>query len=295
VPGRPGSTPAARDGLVADRYGRGPAVVLLHGQPGSADDWDQVVPLIQDDFTVVVPDRPGYGRSGGAAGGFAENAEAVAATLDRLDLPRAMIAGHSWGGGVALAFAQAYPERVAGLILICSVGPGERFAWDDRLLAAPVLGEAVAALTIGVTGRLLGTRRVQDVAARRLGGKARQAVDTLASVTSARTGAAAWRSFVVEQRALLSEADGLGAALDRINAPAIVLHGSADHLVPVALAERLAAAIPGADLKVIAGANHLLPRRHPQAVAGAVRAVNGRGLAARRMALDGEEAADRER
>ena len=68
-----------------------------------------------------------------------------------------MIAGHSWAGGVALAFAQAYPGRAAGLVLISSVGPGERFAWDDRLLAAPVLGETVAALTIGVTGRLLGS------------------------------------------------------------------------------------------------------------------------------------------
>jgi pimeloyl-ACP methyl ester carboxylesterase len=293
----PAAAPAVQSGLVADRHGQGPAVVLLHGQPGSADDWDHVVPLIDGDFTVIVPDRLGYGRTGGVAGGFVANARALATLLDRLEISSAVIAGHSWAGGVALAFAQAYPARVTGLVLISSVGPGERFAWDDRLLAAPLLGETVAALTIGVTGRLLGRRRVQDLAARRLGARPRQAVDILTSVTGARSGAAAWRSFVVEQRALLRETDGLGAHLHRINVPATVVHGRADHLIPVALAENLAAAIPGADLTVIAGANHLLPQRYPDAVAGAVRAVAARRRTASldEPRLDGEKAAHGER
>lgn len=299
---RPTSPPAERWNLVADRHGDGPAVVLLHGQPGSAGDWDLVIPLIERDFTVVVPDRLGYGRTGGEAGGFVANADALADLLDRLDIGAAVIAGHSWAGGVALAFARAYPARVAGLVLVASVGPGERFAWDDRLLAAPVLGETVAALTIGITARLLARQRVQDLAARRLGGRPRQAVDILTSVTSARTGAAAWRSFVVEQRALLREAEQLGAALAQITVPATVLHGSADHLVPVEMAENLAAAIRGAKLEVIAGANHLLPRRYPAEVADAVRAVAARGGVARRdepdlsdvLDLDGEEAANGE-
>jgi pimeloyl-ACP methyl ester carboxylesterase len=290
------SLPATTQHLVADRHGRGPAVVLLHGQPGSAADWDQVVPLIDRDFTVIVPDRLGYGRTGGSAGGFATNADAVVALLDRLDVPRAVIAGHSWAGGVALAMAQAHPQRVTGLVLISSVGPGERFAWDDRVLAAPLLGETVAALTIGVTGRLLGARRVQDLTAQRLGGRARQTVEVLTSVTGARTGAAAWRSFVVEQRALLRETDGLGAALRRINVPVTVLHGGADHLVPVALAEKLAAAIPGADLEIVAGANHLLPHRYPAAVAKAVAGVAARrGATGRARGLDSQEATNGER
>ena len=63
-------------------------MVLLHGQPGSADDWDHVIPLIEGDFTVVVPDRLGYGRTGGEAGGYAANADALAGLLDRLDSGR---------------------------------------------------------------------------------------------------------------------------------------------------------------------------------------------------------------
>jgi pimeloyl-ACP methyl ester carboxylesterase len=274
---------------VADRYGDGPAVVLLHGQPGSAGDWNHVVPHLSRDFTLVVPDRLGYGRTGGGAGGFSANAEAVAALLDRLEIRRALLAGHSWGGGAALAFAEAYPERVTGLALISSVGPGERFGLDDRLLAAPVLGEALAALTIGVAGRLLASSWVQGLARRRLSGRAREAVGVLTSLTGAHTGAAVWRSFVVEQRALLYETDGLGATIQRVAVPTTIVHGSADHVVPVGLAEQLAAAIPGAHLVVVAGANHLVPHRYPSVVAGAVRQVASRAEVSGR--LNGEETA----
>ena len=85
----------------------------------------------------------------------------------------------------------------------------------------------------------------------------------------------------------------LAADLHRINVPATIVNGRADHLVPVGLAENLAAAIPGAPLELIAGANHLLPQRYPDAVADAVRAVAARGGATARdeSRLDDEEAA----
>ncbi|MST32634.1 alpha/beta fold hydrolase, partial [Acidimicrobiaceae bacterium USS-CC1] len=63
--------------------GEGPVVVLLHGQPGTSADWSAVVPLLADRFRVLAPDRPGYGRTAGPAAGFAGNAEAVLAHLDR--------------------------------------------------------------------------------------------------------------------------------------------------------------------------------------------------------------------
>ncbi|HET6875527.1 MAG TPA: alpha/beta hydrolase, partial [Acidimicrobiales bacterium] len=123
----------------------GAAVLLLHGQPGTAGDWQRVAGLLEDRYTVVVPDRPGYGATGGRATGFAGNARATADLLDRLGIERTVMVGHSWAGGVALAAARDYPDRVAGLVLVSSVGPGEHLGWDDRLLAAPVIGETLAA------------------------------------------------------------------------------------------------------------------------------------------------------
>jgi pimeloyl-ACP methyl ester carboxylesterase len=264
---------AGRRRMVADRYGSGPPVVLLHGQPGSALDWHAVVPLLWDDFTVIVPDRLGYGRTGGPPSGFDDNAGALAALLDSLNVGPVVVGGHSWGGGVALAFAESYASLTAGLVLAAPVGPGERFGWSDRALAAPVLGEALAALTLGAAGRLLANRTVQAVADRHLGARAGEAVRVLTGLTGARPGAAAWRSFVVEQRVLLNQVEELGPRLPRIGVPTMVVTGSADRLVSPHVAERLGATIPGAERVVLPGAHHLLPHDHPEEVAAAVVAV----------------------
>jgi pimeloyl-ACP methyl ester carboxylesterase len=252
-----------------------PAVVLLHGQPGSARDWGAVVPLLDDAFIVLTPDRPGYGRTGGPAAGFAGNATAVVDLLDRQGVDRAVVVGHSWAGGVAIALAGLHPERVQGLVLVASVAPGETFGWDDRLLAAPVVGEGVAAITIGATGLLLGRDRVQTLLQEHLPGRAMEAVNVITSLTGARTGAAAWRSFVTEQRALLAELEDLLPLLGDIHAPTVVLNGATDHIVPPVVADQLSQAIPGAIHTVLPATGHLLPFDHPGAVAAAVRQVAG--------------------
>ena len=277
--------------LVADRYGRGSPVVLVHGQPGSALDWHAVAPLLWNDFTVIVPDRLGYGRTGGRAAGFEDNAASLAGLLDRLAISRAVVAGHSWGGGAALAFAELFPDRTAGLVLAASIGPGERFAWGDRLLAAPVIGEGLAALTIGAASQVLASRRMQAVADRRLGRRAREAVKVLTGLTGARTGAAVWRSFVVEQRVLLRDLETLAPGLSAIKAPSAIIHGTADRVVPLSIAALLAATIPDSTYTALPGAHHLLPHEHPREVATAVRQVAERAWPHPAVELDGQEAA----
>lgn len=247
--------------------------MLLHGQPGTGADWQWVIPLIEDRSTVIVPDRPGYGRTGGPATGFAGNADAVADLLDRLQVAQAVLVGHSWAGGVALAAGGRHPDRVSGLVLVSSVGPGEHLGWDDRLLAAPLVGEALAAATIGGIGLLLGRSRIQSLAAKRLDGRGRDAVAALTRLTAGRS--RAWRSFVTEQRALVAELEGLAAGLERIQVPVALVHGLSDRLVPPAVAEGLAAAIPGASLRVLPRLGHLVPHDRPGAVAEAVGWVLG--------------------
>jgi pimeloyl-ACP methyl ester carboxylesterase len=278
----------------ADQYGNGPPLVLLHGQPGSALDWRQVVPLVCDEFTTIVPDRPGYGRTAGAAGGFARNAVALADLLDRFAVERALLVGHSWGGGVALAFARCFPHRTAGLVLAASVGPGERFGWEDRLLAAPLVGEGLAALSLGVARRVLASRWMRAIVDRYLSGRAREAFNVLSGLTGAGTRAAVWRSFVVEQRALLVELDGLASRLSDITVPTEVINGSADRVVPPHVADRLAASISGAAHTVLPGAHHLLLREHPDAVAAAVGRVGRRAWPKQSAGLDVEETTDGE-
>ncbi|HSS12032.1 MAG TPA: alpha/beta hydrolase [Acidimicrobiales bacterium] len=256
--------------MVADVHGAGPPVVLLHGQPGSAADWASVTPGLEAKFTVMIPDRPGYGRTGGRAQGFRANAAAVVGLLDRLNVGRATIVGHSWSGAVAIAMAEDTPDRVAGLVLVASVGPLESLGPLDRALAIPPIGSAVAAVTLNVAGRALSFSPVRQLLERRLRGATD---DALVAMTNAWRQGDVWRSFVIEQRALVDELHKLAPGLSRIAAPTAVLVGEADHIVPADTGARLAAAIPNAHLIRLHGAGHLLPHEQPDAIVGAINEV----------------------
>jgi pimeloyl-ACP methyl ester carboxylesterase len=247
--------------------GTGPAVVCLHGQPGSGADWLAVAEALAAEFSVVAVDRPGYGRTGGEATGFTGNAAAVLATLDELGIDRAIMVGHSWAGGVALALAADHAERVRGLVLVSSVGPVTGPGWLDQLLAAPVVGDVLVASTFALARTLLGSTAVRT----RLG----RAVPGLPSRALTAPRDFVWRSFMVEQRAYVDGIGDLVTALARISVPTVVVTGLSDHVVTPDVGDRLASAIPGAVLRQVAGAGHLLPFDHPREVADAVRAVGG--------------------
>ncbi len=102
--------------------GEGEALVLLHGFPLDGAIWDQVVPELSKQYLVIVPDIPGCGNStfSGDDLSIEEIAESVMLILEQEQVEKAVIAGHSMGGYAALAFAELYPENIAGLGLIHS-------------------------------------------------------------------------------------------------------------------------------------------------------------------------------
>jgi pimeloyl-ACP methyl ester carboxylesterase len=259
--------------LVADVRGAGRAVVLLHGQPGSARDWRLVATDLARDHRVIVPDRLGYGLTGGRAAGFAANANAVIRLLGSLDETSALVVGHSWAGGIAIELALDYPGSVGGLALVCSVAPGDPPGRLDRLLALPLLGTALAATTLSTAGGVLSWGPTRAFADWRLRGRSEE---HLAALTRDWRRRATWTSFAVEQRALVHELPAMAPRLARIVTPTIVLAGSLDRVVTAAAARRLAGAIPGAVLEVVAGGGHLLPQLQPGTVASAIRRLASR-------------------
>ncbi len=273
LPGQRQSSPAGRM-LASSCLGQGPAVVCLHGQPGSRADWAAVTELLSGEFTVVTLDRLGYGDTGGTAGGFAANAAAVIVTMDHLGIDEAIVVGHSWGGAVALALAGAHPHRVAGLVLVGSTGPGDEPAWTDRLVALPVVGEVLVASTFAGARALL-----TDPALRALLEKFRPGIGpALSTIGPSRWGGrtAPWRAFVIDQRAYLDELADLVPTLDRVTAPCVVVVGSADRVVSPAVGAHLAATLATATLRTVLGGGHLLALDHPDVVADAVRQVGFR-------------------
>lgn len=245
-------------------------LVLLHGQPGTAADWQQVSGRLPAQLRVVAPDRPGYGSSPQPPAGFAANARTVVHQLDLHDIRRAVLVGHSYGGGVALSAAALAPHRVEAVVLLASVGPGCVSGWD-RLLAAPVVGPLCALVAWRLTpwiarARLAGITRLQD----RLLAPGEHVNWQVWAHASREPGL--WRTFLVEQRALMRELDELVALIPSVQAPTLLLADPRDKIVPFHTARRLAQALPNGRLQLIEGAGHHLPRRAPGAVAGAMAA-----------------------
>jgi pimeloyl-ACP methyl ester carboxylesterase len=115
------------------RAGSGPPLVFLHASPGSSFAHEPLIARLAEHFTVIAPDTPGYGESTPlepeepTIGDFAE---ALAITLDALQLPRTHLMGSHTGSKIALEFALRYPQRVSRLVLDgLGVYPPEMIPW----------------------------------------------------------------------------------------------------------------------------------------------------------------------
>jgi pimeloyl-ACP methyl ester carboxylesterase len=257
--------------------GRGAPVLFVHGQPGLGGDWDPVVARLAD-HRVLVVDRPGYGRSGGETLSIAGNAELLAdVVVQRVGAPVTVV-GHSYGGGVAIELAAGQPELVAGLVLVGSIGRADSLNRLDRVLAKPVMGEALSAAGLFTLARVL--PRVRQL----VGPHNHAALAWLRATlpderygkVSLPRGRQMWRSFVAEQRSLVREIDDVEAALGSVLAPTVVISGTWDLVVPPSVSASIAASISGSELVSIARTGHFVPRDAPDVVASAVRTVEAR-------------------
>ena len=115
--------------------GNGPTLILLHGFLESLEIWDNFASALSGDFTVVRIDFPGHGKSDTVAEVHTMElmAESVKAVLDHLGIGSCVIAGHSIGGYVSLAFAEKYPDITKGLVLFHSqAAPDSAEARENR-------------------------------------------------------------------------------------------------------------------------------------------------------------------
>lgn len=247
----------------------GHEVVLLHGQPGSGSDWQQVADRLPRELSIVALDRPGYGASRRGAGGFAFNARTVLAELDARGIARAVLVGHSYGGGVALSLANLAPERVEALVLLASVGPGCLTGWD-RLLAAPVAGEVSALTAWWLTPWLARAWLAALARLRRRPIAADEHVNLHIWGNAHHDHGPLWRSFLTEQHALVRELGDLTASLPGIRQPVLLVADPHDTLIPVSTTHQLAAVLPDARVELLSEIGHHLPRRGAPEIAAAI-------------------------
>ena len=240
-----------------DVAGDGPALVLLHGFPLDRTIWDAQRAALASSCRVIRLDFRGSGESACGEGPALMETLAgdVFGLLDALDVDRAILAGHSMGGYVALAFFRMYAERVAGLALVAShvaADSAERRAGRDALSAAlETRGSAALEAAIGtLLPALLGPRAAADP----------QLVARIRAIMARQSPAGAAAQVVGMKQRVGSE-----DLLEDIAVPAAILIGDCDPLIEVETARTTAAAIAGCTLERIAGAGHLPMLEDPQA------------------------------
>ena len=263
------------DGMLATRTyrvgaGRVP-LVLLHGFPLDHRMWDDVVDLLPGDGTVLALDLPGLGASpsgedvADALGAPAEPsldtaADAVAATLRAAGVDRAVVAGLSMGGYVAMALVERHPDLVAGLGLLDT-----RPTADDDATRANRLRIARAVLAESEVDAVLGMRRTL------LGETSRflrpDLVERLEEwICSQGPAGIAW-----SERAMAGRPDRTHV-LERFGGPGLVLVGAEDQFTPLAAARQLAESVR-TELVVVPRAGHMSSIETPEPVAAALDAL----------------------
>lgn len=227
--------------LAYERRGRGTPMVLLHGFPLDHHLWDDIAPLLEDNFDLILPDLRGFGESTTVDLFYAmeDFASDVAGLLDYLGIPKATIVGHSMGGYIALAFARLYPERVSGLGLVASQAAADAPERREGRYksAAEVADKGIASVVEVMTTKFTSDPRLQEAA--------RQSMER--QPPAAYIGALKAMAERVDSTPLLSS----------IQYPVVIVHGDADALVPIDRAREVKAAVPHAHLVEISGAGHM--------------------------------------
>jgi len=224
------------DTKFSDSDGR-PVVVLLHGSPMASETFDAVLPYLESDFRLVVPDLPGFGRSDRDVSDYsiASHAESLASLLERLGVEESHLVGYSMGGGVALEFGNRYPDRVQSLTLVSSIGLQEY-----ELLGDYTLNRALHAAQLFCLWAI-------DWLVPHFGWLDR----ALLNVQYARN------FYDTDQRPLRE-------ALEGWSKPVLIVHGKADRLVPFEAAEAHRRLLPQAQVAFFESEGHLLIYDRPQ-------------------------------
>jgi pimeloyl-ACP methyl ester carboxylesterase len=280
----PRSAPVDGFSLAYRRSGAGDPVVLLHGWPGDRSDFEAVVPRLEGQAEVVVPDLRGFGASDkhpatpADAYSAAAQARGVLGLLDELGLRAPVLAGYDIGSRIAQAVARVAPGRVRALVVSPPLpGAGRRVLTAEaqrefwyqpfhnlRLIEELLDGrpEAVRAYLRHFWSHWSGPAFEPDQ--RRL-----DHLVELYGAPGAMAASVAWYRAGSGMVAM-SLAEQPPAPQERIAVPTTVLWPEHDPLFPRAWSDRLQEFFSAVELELLDGVGHFTPVEAPQAFATAI-------------------------
>lgn len=239
--------------------GTGPAVLFIHGLLGTNANWSHLVTRLEATHRVVVPDLFGHGASDKPRGDYSlgSHAATLRDLLDRLDIERVTLVGHSLGGGIALQFCYLFPERVDRLVLVSSGGLGRSV---NPILRAATLPGAEAVIPVIASGWVRTRLEGIGSALGRLGLRPPPDVREAWRGFTSLSDADSRRAFLATTRAVIDPGGQTVTAHDHLpmdeDIPTLVVWGTHDRMIPAWHATTAHQAIPSSRVELFHGAGH---------------------------------------
>ncbi|AXG15025.1 alpha/beta fold hydrolase [Intrasporangium calvum] len=254
--------------------GAGPAVLFIHGLLGTNANWSHLVTRLETTHRVVVPDLFGHGASDKPRGDYSLGAHAATLRdlLDRLDIDRVTLVGHSLGGGIALQLCYLFPERVDRLVLVSSGGLGRSVSPILRAATLPGAEVVIPVIASGwVRTRLEGLESALGRLGLRPPADVREAWHGFTSLSDADSR----RAFLATTRAVIDPGGQTVTAHDHLpmdeDIPTLVVWGTHDRMIPAWHATTAHQAIPSSRVELFHGAGHFPHLEEPDRFAALLR------------------------
>lgn len=237
-------------------HGQGDALILIRGLGSNADHWYPQLPDLSGHFRVITFDNRGIARSSDPGGAFTikDMAEDTIGLMDALGIKQAHVLGVSMGGMIAQEMAIAHPQRVRSLILVVTHCGGKHQVMADdsvRRKLQRMVGEGTLEARTDAIDAFFAYQTIEERP---------QVVQTFANVSMQHP---AGPRILQRQLEAVAGHDTYDR-LERIKAPALVLAGEQDALIPPENADILADRIPNAKSRVVPGGGHQILVEQPQ-------------------------------
>ena len=261
------STIITKDGtqIYYKDWGAGQPIVFSHGWPLNGDAWEaQMFFLVSNGYRCIAHDRRGHGRSSQPSDGneLSTYADDLAELIEHLDLKRAVLVGHSTGGGeVARYIGRHGTSRLSGAVLVSAIPP-LMLKTQSNLGGLPIeVFDGLRASSAADRSQLyIDLANGAFYGANRPGSKVSQGMKD----SFWRQGMQSGHKNAYECIKAFSETD-LTEDLKRFDVPTLIVHGSDDQVVPIGAAAMMSSKlVKGARLKVYEGGPHGLTDTHKE-------------------------------
>ena len=250
--------------------GKGTPLIFLHGMGLNAKSWRYQLDAFADTYRVIALDLPGYGESPALKDiSFANYARALHTFIQKQNLDKSILVGHSFGGMLTQEYMALYPDQIKAAVLY---GTSPSFGnpegeWQKAFIKARLKpldeGKSMPELAEGMAKNMMGSGAREGL---------KLAINAISATSEATFRNSVWCLTSFNQR----------ANLDNINVPALLIVGEEDRNAPASMMQKMASKITSSNYVCLPTLGHLAHLENPQvfneALASFLKGVEERSL-----------------